>query len=349
MLPTPDFHHEVSRDTEVVHQNPLRMAPLHFPPSPRGRAAIDRMGAHHRAFSHSPQPTYLGGLGTNLIPHHSHSNLGFVGGPSCSYDEPIGHFIPYESATAMEDYLDASLMVAQYLDLPTHCASIHQDSLNRSHALSGSSASSPEATDTAPSSSPRAEIFSTQSSSGDLLPDASSIDISLYSILTLAHPFVLTCHQPPPALPRSAAARRSLARSTSPALCALSGPNTDPSELRLLIPFRKPVDFAVPTPPHPPVQRNYALRQRSIPLPRTHLDARASFTATSASLFRRRAPSMRTRPTSTHPLPPLAFAGCGIQLFLGAIRVRRAPPITYPYSVPVFRYRPLTERLSIFS
>ncbi|KAJ6548278.1 hypothetical protein B0H10DRAFT_2382136 [Mycena sp. CBHHK59/15] len=35
-------------------------------------------------------------------------------------------------------------------------------------------------------------------------------------------------------------------------LCTLSGPNTDPSELRLLIPFRKPVDFAVPTPPHPP-------------------------------------------------------------------------------------------------
>ncbi|KAJ6573254.1 hypothetical protein B0H10DRAFT_2348949 [Mycena sp. CBHHK59/15] len=35
-------------------------------------------------------------------------------------------------------------------------------------------------------------------------------------------------------------------------LCALSGPNTDPSELRLLIPFRKPVDFAIPTPPHPP-------------------------------------------------------------------------------------------------
>ncbi|KAJ6583282.1 hypothetical protein B0H10DRAFT_2234970 [Mycena sp. CBHHK59/15] len=35
-------------------------------------------------------------------------------------------------------------------------------------------------------------------------------------------------------------------------LCALSGPNTGPSELRLLIPFRKPVDFAVPTPPHPP-------------------------------------------------------------------------------------------------
>ncbi|KAJ7448985.1 hypothetical protein FB451DRAFT_1375221 [Mycena latifolia] len=68
----------------------------------------------------------------------------------------------------------------------------------------------------------------------------------------LAHPFVLTCHQPPPALPRSAAARRSLARSTPPALCALSGRNTDPSELRLLIPFRKPVDFAVPTPPHPP-------------------------------------------------------------------------------------------------
>ncbi|KAJ7671796.1 hypothetical protein B0H17DRAFT_1208978 [Mycena rosella] len=96
-------------------------------------------------------------------------------------------------------------------------------------------------------------------------------------------------------------------------------------------------------------QRKYALRQRSIPLPRTPLDVRASFTATSASLFRRRAPSMRTRPTSTHPLPPLAFAGGGIQPFLGAVRVRRAPPTTYPHSVPVFRYRPLTESLSIFS
>lgn len=63
---------------------------------------------------------------------------------------------------------------------------------------------------------------------------------------------MLTCHQPPPALPRSPAARRSLARCTPPALCALSGPNTDPSELRLLIPFRKPVNLAIPTPPHPP-------------------------------------------------------------------------------------------------
>ncbi|KAJ7661047.1 hypothetical protein B0H17DRAFT_1144829 [Mycena rosella] len=101
-------------DTEVVHHNPLRMAPLHFPPSPRGRVAIDRMGTHHRAFSHSPQLTYLGGLDTNMVPRHNHSNLGFVGGPSCSYDGPIGHFIPYESATAMEDYLDASLMDRKY-------------------------------------------------------------------------------------------------------------------------------------------------------------------------------------------------------------------------------------------
>ncbi|KAJ7852416.1 hypothetical protein B0H13DRAFT_2284337 [Mycena leptocephala] len=42
-------------------------------------------------------------------------------------------------------------------------------------------------------------------------------------------------------------------------------PNTDPSELRLLIPFRKPV--TLPYPPRPIHQCNYAPRQRSIPLP----------------------------------------------------------------------------------
>ncbi|KAJ7463847.1 hypothetical protein B0H11DRAFT_2240787 [Mycena galericulata] len=62
-------------------------------------------------------------------------------------------------------------MAAQYLDLPNHCSDIRHDQFAPSYPLSDSSASSPEATDTASSSSPRTDIFSTHSSPGHFMAD----------------------------------------------------------------------------------------------------------------------------------------------------------------------------------
>ncbi|KAJ6610522.1 hypothetical protein B0H10DRAFT_109969 [Mycena sp. CBHHK59/15] len=78
----------------------------------------------------------------------------------------MDQYFPPSTSSAVEDYLDASIMAAQYLDLAHHCSSGHLDPFTHSYPPSETSASSPEATDTASSSSPQAKILSVNSSPG---------------------------------------------------------------------------------------------------------------------------------------------------------------------------------------
>jgi hypothetical protein len=104
--------------------------------------------------------------------------LGYLHDASRFDDAPAERYLP-QSTTPFEDFIDESLMAAHYLDLPNNCSNIKQDSYNHLYPHSDSSVSSPEATDTASSSSPRAEIFSAHSSPGFILQDVRIIPISL--------------------------------------------------------------------------------------------------------------------------------------------------------------------------
>ncbi|KAJ7108013.1 hypothetical protein C8R43DRAFT_198739 [Mycena crocata] len=178
MLSLPDFLQDASRgvDPDTPHHDLLELRPLNLPPSPgRGRGPSARLDSHHRAFSYSPQPRYTGEHAPSLLPRDSHSDLGFLTGTSRFNEPQADRYLPEQTANAMEEYLDASLMAVQYLDLPTHCTNTTQEQFNHSYPLSDSSASSPEATDSASSSSPRADIFSAHSSPAyhmNDLPDA---------------------------------------------------------------------------------------------------------------------------------------------------------------------------------
>ncbi|KAJ7242917.1 hypothetical protein C8J57DRAFT_446831 [Mycena rebaudengoi] len=169
---TSDIQHASrSMDSELTlpksgfaHADPLPLFPA-SPPPERGRAMdapIRRLHTHSRAFSHSPQPMYHGALDT----HHTHSDLGFYESSSRFDDGAMEPYFSHTSTDAVEDYLDASVIAAHFLDLPNHCSSGSQNSFAHSYPLSDTSASSPEATDTASSSSPRADVFSAHSSPG---------------------------------------------------------------------------------------------------------------------------------------------------------------------------------------
>ncbi|KAJ7768931.1 hypothetical protein B0H16DRAFT_1518657 [Mycena metata] len=142
--------------------------PLLFPLSPPRRGSFDelRLPSHPRSFSHSPQPIYPGGPDTNLLSRPSYSDVAYLDTDSRFDGDPVDLYRPH-STTAIEEFLDASLMAVQYLDLP-HTS---DNSFGASYSHSASSASSPEATDTASSSSSHADTLSTDSSPGYLLND----------------------------------------------------------------------------------------------------------------------------------------------------------------------------------
>ncbi|KAJ7907733.1 hypothetical protein B0H13DRAFT_1879276 [Mycena leptocephala] len=145
------------------------MPPLLFPPSPPGRGRVLDVSLPRSPSPTSPQPTFPGALETNHLTRYK-LKLGYLRNPSRFDDGPGERYLP-RSTTPFEDFLDETLMVAHYLDLPNNCSNIEQDSYNHLYPHSDSSVSSPEATATASSSGPRAEIFSTHSSPGYILQD----------------------------------------------------------------------------------------------------------------------------------------------------------------------------------
>ncbi|KAJ7027234.1 hypothetical protein C8F04DRAFT_1399602 [Mycena alexandri] len=103
---------------------------------------------------------------------------------------------------------------------------------------------------------------------------------------------------------------------------ALLWPNTDPRELQFLIPFCKPVDFAVPTPPPPrPPPAQLCASSTFYPAP-PHPPRRPCVLQSHLCFpIRRRAPSMRT-----HPLLRLAIC----RLSNPALLRRHTRPLSTP-------------------
>ncbi|KAJ7033765.1 hypothetical protein C8F04DRAFT_1104136 [Mycena alexandri] len=161
MFTTSEFQPDTSRN---LNQDD----PFLFPPSPPGRgraldASFPRLPSQTRAVSHPSRPTYTSERERNMLPRHSFPDVEYLNILS-AYDSDT------QATTAIEEYLDASLMAEQYLDLQNQCSNIHEGSFN-TYNPSESSHSSPEVTDTGSGSSPRAEVFSTHSSPGYLLHD----------------------------------------------------------------------------------------------------------------------------------------------------------------------------------
>lgn len=127
-------------------------------------ASNERARPHTVAFDHPSHPSYFGGSDNSFVARQPHP------ASTSRFNDVNINFMPEDTSAAIDEYLDASLMAVQYLDLPAQCTGPRQDSYTLSYTPSDSSASSPEASQTTSSCSPPG-TYSTQSSPGHLIHD----------------------------------------------------------------------------------------------------------------------------------------------------------------------------------